>query len=81
MVYIDPLSDESKKQLFKAVADRGYANGLTAAAEVLKQCADGHMRVVGTNTIRDIAEALAEKATALRLAADAKVAALEAESK
>lgn len=81
MGYIDPLNDEAKKQLFKAVADRGYANGLTAAAELLKKCADGHMRVVGTNTLRDIADALLEKATALRSAAETKIAAMEAESK
>jgi len=78
MVYIAPLDDDAKKQLLKAVADRGYANGLTAAAELLKKCADGHMRVVGTNTLRDLAEALLDKAGHLRHNADGQIKTLEA---
>lgn len=79
MVYINPLNDEAKKQLLKAVADRGYANGLTAAAELLKKLADEHMRVVGTNTIREIAGALLAKAGHLRHNADGAIKTLEAQ--
>lgn len=60
-IHIDPLDDESKKALLKAVADRGYANGLKAASIMLEKLVDQRMRVVGTNTIRDIATALREK--------------------
>lgn len=77
-VHIDPLDDAAKKQLLKAVADRGYANGLDAAAQILAALVDGRMRVVGTNEIREITAALKSKAAHLRSNADGAIRTLEA---
>lgn len=77
-VYISPLDDTAKKRLLKAVAARGQANGLEAAAVVMSKMAEGSMRVVGTNAIRDAAQAIRDKAAAIRKEADAEIAALEA---
>lgn len=77
-VYIPPFDDASKQRLLKAVASRGQANGIEAAAHVLVKLIDEHMRVVGTNTLRDVVAALREKATEIRKDADAAIAELEA---
>ena len=79
-VHIAPLDDAAKKQLLKAVADRGYANGLDAAAKILDALAEGRMRVVGTNEIREISGALKGKAAHLRHNADGAIKTLEAKS-
>lgn len=77
-IHIAPLDDDAKRQLLKAVADRGYANGLDAAAELLSRMADDHMRVVGTNSIRELAEVLRDKAVHMRHNADGAIRTLEA---
>lgn len=79
-VHIDQLDDAAKKQLLKAVADRGYANGLDAAAKILDALAEGRMRVVGTNEIREISGALKGKAAHLRNNADGALRTLEAQT-
>lgn len=80
-IRIAPLDDAIKKRLFQAVAQRGHAAGLEAASKILLNLAGQSMRVVGTNTIKELAAALQEKATATRRAADADIAAMEAETK
>lgn len=77
-VHIEPLDDAAKKQLIKAVADRGYANGLDAAAQILTALVEGRMRVVGTGEIKEIAAALKGKAAHLRHNADGAIKTLEA---
>jgi len=77
-ITIAPFDDAAKKALLKAVADRGYANGLKAAAVLLDRLAAEHMRVVGTNTVRDVAGALRDKAASLHATADETIKALEA---
>lgn len=79
-VHIDPLDDTAKRQLLKAVADRGQAAGLEAAAKILTEMVACHNRVVGTNTIRDLVTAMNEKAASIRQGAEATIKALEAQS-
>lgn len=77
-VTIAPLDDEAKRTLLKAVADRGQASGLEAAAKILDALAAEGMRVVATNEIREIASALRGKAVHLRRNADGALKTLEA---
>jgi len=77
-VYIPPFDDAAKQRLLKAVANRGQANGIEAAAHVIVKVIEEHMRVVGTNTLRDVVAVLREKAAAIRKDADAAIAELEA---
>lgn len=65
-INIPQFDDASKKQLLNAIADHGRAAGLEAAAAVLIEMANAHTRVVGTNTVKDVARAFTEKATHLR---------------
>lgn len=65
----------------KAVSEQGYANGLKAASIMLDKMADAHTRVVGTNTVREVAAALREKAAELRRSSSEQIAALEAAHK
>lgn len=77
-ITIAPLDDAAKKALIKAVADRGYANGLKAAAELLDQLPADHMRVVRAKSVRDVAAALRDKAARMHATADDTIKALEA---
>ncbi len=79
-VTLAPFDDASKRKLLAAVAGRGQASGLEAAAKILVGMADSATRVVGTNTIRDAAAALVEKAARIRAAADADIADLQSQS-
>jgi hypothetical protein len=65
--------DEARRALVKAAGDQGYANGLDGAAKVLRTVADNSTRVVGTNTLKDLAEAMERKANRIRAAASATV--------
>lgn len=69
-VHLDQFDDASKKKLLNAVAERGKASGLEAAAAILIEMADAHTRFVGTNTIKDVARAFSDKAANLREQAD-----------
>lgn len=80
-VMIEPLDDAAKKALIKAVADRGYAQGLKAAAMLLEKMATGRMRVVGTNDVKELASVLMEKSDELHKVASDQIAALEAASR
>jgi predicted DNA repair protein MutK len=80
-VHIAPLDDAAKQALIKAVSQQGYANGLKAASILLDKMAAQHMRVVGTNAVRELAAALRGKAVELRREAVAQIATLEASSK
>lgn len=80
-VHIEPLDDAAKRALIKAVSEQGYANGLKAASIMLDKMADAHMRVVGTNSVRDLAAALRAKSVELRRTATDAIAALDAASK
>lgn len=62
---------EASEQLIKATADRGYANGLKAAAVLIEKLVEMHTRVVGTNTLRDIASILRENSQEMHAKADA----------
>ena len=76
-IYIPPLDDAAKRQLLKAVAECGQAAGLEAAAEMLTQMTEAHTGVVGTNTIKDAARAMRDKAHQIRRVADGKIRDLE----
>jgi hypothetical protein len=80
-LHIAPLDDVTKRRLLSAVAQRGKASGLKAAAKLLTALCEGRMRVVGTNDIKDLAAAITEKAAEIRSEADAEIAALERQSK
>lgn len=80
-VHIDPLDDAAKQALIKAVSQQGYANGLKAASILLDKMAEQHMRVVGTNAVRNLASVLREKAVELRREASRQITDLEAELK
>lgn len=80
-VHIEPLDDAAKRALIKAVSEQGYANGLKAASIMLDKMADAHTRVVGTNSVRDLAAALRDKSVELRRTATDAIAALDAASK
>lgn len=77
-IHISPFDDANKKRLFAAVADRGKASGIEAAAKIVAEMANHKGRVVGTNALRDLAELLNDKAAQLRAGADAEIKALEA---
>ena len=51
-IHIEPFDDATKKRLLKAVAARGQASGLAAAAKLIAMMADHKRRVVGTNEIK-----------------------------
>lgn len=76
-ITIAPLDHEAKEQLLKAVADRGYANGLKASAKLVEHLAEGAMRVVGTNALRDIVTILREKSAELDAKASASIKELQ----
>ena len=76
-IHIEPFDDAAKRKLLKAVADRGQASGLEAAASILGELITAHNRVVGTNTLRDVAAALKDKATRIREQADTAIKSLE----
>lgn len=80
-MHIAPLDDTTKRRLFAAVANRGKASGLEAAAKLIERLAEGRMRVVGTREIKELAAIVAEKAGEIRASADAEIAAMEAESR
>lgn len=80
-VHIAPLDDAAKQALIKAVSQQGYANGLKAASILLDKMAEQHMRVVGTNAVRNLAAALRSKAVELRHEAHRQITDLEATSK
>lgn len=72
------MSDiEDKEQLTKIIADRGYANGMKAAALLLDKVVEQHTRVVGTNTLREIASILREKAEEMHATALASLKELQ----
>lgn len=75
---IKPFDDAAKRRLLAAVANRGKASGLTAAAKALEHLAASHTRVVGTNTVKEMSALLHEKAAALRAAAETEIAELSA---
>lgn len=79
-VYISPLDDTSKRRLIAAVADKGKANGLEAAAKIFEALADHRRRVVGTGELKMAAASLRESAAEIRKAADGIIADLEAQS-
>lgn len=68
---------EQFERLLKAVADRGQAAGLEAAARILDELAAAHMRVVGTSTIKEVAAAFREEATKVRGQADVTISSME----
>lgn len=68
------MDRDHKRELLRALADQGRASGMEAAAEVILEIAKSHTRVVGTNTLRDVAAALKEKAKATRESAGAVIA-------
>lgn len=79
-IHIAPFDDISKKRLIKAVADKGKASGLEAAAQILIAMAGGHHWNVPTVTVREMAEMLKEKAADIRGQADSEMKLLEAQS-
>lgn len=79
-VSIAPFDDTAKRKLINAVGLRGQASGLEAAAKILAAMADHKGRVVGTRQINDVAEALRDKAAALRIVADRDIHDLEQQS-
>ena len=79
-MYIAPLDDKTRRRLLKAVADRGQAAGIEAAAKVIEVMASHKGRVVGTNDLRNAVAAMRERAAEIRATADAEIAAMEAES-
>lgn len=76
-MYVAPFDDETKKRLFRAVAERGKASGIEAAAKIVAEMANHKGRVVGTNALRELAGLLDEKAKEIRAAADAEISAME----
>ncbi len=80
-MYIAPLDDKTKKRLLAAVANRGKASGLEAAAMLIGKLAENRMRVVGTREIKELAAAIAEKAAEIRATADGEIAAMESETR
>lgn len=76
-IMIQPFDDISKRKLFAAVAKRGQAAGIEAAVKILAELANHNRRVVGTNEIKEVAAAMAEKAREIRASADAEIAELE----
>lgn len=79
-IRLEPLDDARRKRLLSAVASRGKASGIEAAAKIVAEMANHKGRVVGTNALRDLSDLLATKAQELRAIADADIAALEAET-
>lgn len=72
------MSTESqKRQILNALADQGRALGMEAAAEVILEVVKTHNRVVGTNTLRDVAAALKDHARRIRSGADGAIAHLK----
>lgn len=80
-MHISPFDDATKRRLLVAVANRGKASGVEAAAKIVAEMANHKGRVVGTNSLRELAAMLLEKAAEIRSAADAEIAAMEAETK
>lgn len=68
------MDRDHKRELLRALADHGRASGMEAAAEVILEIVRSHTRVVGTNTLRDVAAALKEKAKTTRESAGAVIA-------
>ena len=61
---MDDIREKQRKAL-KATGDMGYANGLRAAAVLLRRMTDHKGRVVGTNDLKSVAECLDEQAAEL----------------
>ena len=80
-INLAPLDEARRTRLLRAVADRGKASGIEAAAKIVAEMANHKGRVVGTTALRDLAALLADKAHDIRTAADAEVKALEVETK
>ena len=76
-VHIAQFDDQAKRELLKAVADKGRASGLEVAVQILNEMANHKRRVVGTTEIRDVAEVLAGKAREMRAEAAATMKRLE----
>lgn len=80
-IHIEPHDDATKKRLLKAVAARGQASGIEAAAKLIAMMADHKRRVVGTSEVKALAEALSEKAAEIKAGADLEIAELERATK
>lgn len=77
-ITIAPLDREAKQRLLKAVADRGSASGLRAAAKIIRAAIKSKATLAD---LVEIAAALDHKADNLASAASAELDKLEAESK
>jgi len=80
-IHIEPHDDATKKRLLKAVAARGQAAGIAAAAKLIAMMADHKRRVIGTNEIRELAEELSKKAAEIKAGADREIAEMERATK